>query len=228
MCSCLKELAKKAVSSIQPTQCIISSPFSTYRNYIVNPQANHQIFGFRGYVCDKCLTAETKSVAFPNAEGEGRIQERHLCHPLKAAAASKSIDRSGELRSLHDKIPILLLEKIYSWTGNNNHLVSFRLSSPPEEIITLRNPADPSKPGIVFPYSEQRHLSLERAKENKDKYDYLTRAITLGTTPLSNEELIDFLEHIRNATFGVVTVHNNNTHVDNLSQDSLSYFVYIN
>ncbi|MGA9149895.1 MAG: hypothetical protein WBZ36_04880 [Candidatus Nitrosopolaris sp.] len=103
------------------------------------------------------------------------------------------------------------------------------MSSPPEKIIRLRNPAHPSKPGIVFPYSHQRLLNLECAKENKDKYDYLTRAITLGTTPLSLEELIDFLGHIRTSTFRVVTLHNDVTHEQsNLTQDSPSYFVYIN
>ena len=84
----------------------------------------------------------------------------------------------------------------------------------------LRNPANPSKPGIVFRYSEP-------AKENKNKCDYLTRAITLGTTPLSDEELIDFLKHMQIATFGIITVHNNNTHEDDLSHNSLSYFVFL-
>jgi len=104
------------------------------------------------------------------------------------------------------------MQKIDSWTGSNTHLTALRLSSPPEKIIELRNPADPSKPGIVLPYSEQRHIRLERIKENKGKYDYFT-------IPLSDEELIDFLEHIRNATFGVITVHSINTYEDNLSQD---------
>jgi hypothetical protein len=156
-------------------------------------------------------------VAFPNAKEDGRLQGSHRCHPVRAAAASelvKLIDRSAVLRSLHDKIPILILQQIDSWTGKNNHLVALRLSSPPEKIIKLRNPAEPSKPGIVFPYSEQRHLRLECAKENKDKYDYLRRAITHGTTPLSLEELIHFLGHTR-SSFGVVTLHNNVTHEHN-------------
>jgi hypothetical protein len=174
--ACLREVATRAVSSIQPIQSIISSPFSTYRNFNVDPEADHQIFGFRGYVCDKCLTAETQSVAFPNAEGEGRIEGRHFCHPVKAAAARELvelIDRSRVLRSLHDKLPILLLEKIDSRTGNNNHLIALRLSSPPEETIKMPNPANHSKPPIVFPYSKERHLSLEPVKENENKYNAL-------------------------------------------------------
>lgn len=156
-------------------------------------------------------------MAFPNAEGESRLQEGHFCDPAKAATASELVHGV-----LHDKIPTLIKQRVNSRTGNNNHLVALRLPSPREEIIKLRNPGNLSKPGIVFRYSER----LEPAKENKNKCDYLTRAI--GTTPLSIEELTDFLEHMRNATLAIVTVHNNNTHEDDLSQDSLSYFVYIN
>jgi len=118
-------------------------------------------------------------------------------------------------------------QKVNSRNGSNNHLFALRLSSTHEEIIKLRNPANTSKPGIVFRYSEQRHISVEPAKENKNKCDYLTRAITLGTTLFSDEELIDFLKHMQIATFGIITVHNKNTHEDHLSHNSLSYFVFL-
>jgi hypothetical protein len=91
MGACLKEVAKRAVYSIQPTQLL---------------EANHQIFGFRGYVCEKCLTIETHSVASHNAEGEGRIEDRHFSHPVKVAAASELaqfIDRALVLRTLHTR-----------------------------------------------------------------------------------------------------------------------------
>jgi hypothetical protein len=132
------------------------------------------------------------------------------------------------ITSLQDKIPTLIKQKVNSRIGNNTHLVALRLPSPQEETIKLPNPTDPSKPKIAFPYSEQTHLNLEPAKENKNKRDYLRRTITLRTTPLSDEEFIDFLELMQNATFGVVTVHKNNNQGDNSSHDSLSYFVYIN
>jgi cobyrinic acid a,c-diamide synthase len=74
---------------------------------------------------------------------------------------------------------------------------------------------------------QKRHIGLEPAKENKNKCDYLTKAVTLSTTPVSDEELIDFLKQMQIATFGIVTVHKNNNHEDNISQDELSYFVYI-
>jgi hypothetical protein len=228
----LKALAEKMVASvIQPTQSRISFPFSLMSsmqspmgNYSVNPAANLQIFGFRGYVCEKCLTPETHYVAFPNAEGDGYIQGGHYCVPANAATASGLVDRSRVFRSLQDKLPTLIKQKVNSRNGNNNHLVALRLSRHPEETIKFQNP-DLSKPPIAFTYSKERHLSLE-AIEGKKKCDYLRKAITLGTTPLSDEELTDFLEIMRNATFGVV--HKNSDHEDNSSHGSSSYFVYIN
>ncbi|MGA9150685.1 MAG: hypothetical protein WBZ36_08905, partial [Candidatus Nitrosopolaris sp.] len=83
----IKELAKIAAN--QPTLSRISLPFSPMSFmqspmgiYNADPVANLQIFGFRGYVCEKCLTPETHYVAFPNAEGDGSIQEGHSCVPV--------------------------------------------------------------------------------------------------------------------------------------------------
>jgi hypothetical protein len=235
----LKKLAKMGVSTIQPTQSRISFPFSSMSymrypylgTYNADPAANLQIFGFRGYVCKKCLTSETHYVAFPVKE-DGCIQGGHYCVPTNAAAPSGSVDRSRVFRSLQDKLPMLIKQQVNSMNGNNSHLIALRLSNPQKKTIELPNPVDPSKAKIVFPYSEQTHLYLESAKEreypkeNKNKREYLRRAITAGTTPLSDEELLNFLEVMRNATFGVITVHNN-TSEDNSSHDSLSYFVYI-
>lgn len=114
------------------------------------------------------------------------IQRNHLCDRVKAAAASGLVDRFGVIRFLQDKIPTLIKQKVNSRNGNNNRLAVLRLSSPHEETIKLPNPADPSKPEIAFPYSEQTHLNLEPAKENKSKWDYLTRAIALHLSAMEN------------------------------------------
>ena len=174
----LREVAKRAVSLIQPTKSMISSPFpfSPYRTYSMDPEASLQIFGFRGYVCDKCLTAETHYVAFPEAKGQGGLQRAHFCDSANAVAARESA------KALHGRIPELMKQKVNSRNGNYNYLFALRLPSPHEEIIKLRNPANTSKPGIVFRYSEQRHISVEPDKENKNKCEYLMRAIRLGTT----------------------------------------------
>jgi len=89
--ACLREVAKRAVSSIQPTQSISSPfPFSPHRTYSMDPEASLQIFAFRGYVRDKCLTAETHCVAFPNTTGQGGLQRAHFCNAANAVAARES------------------------------------------------------------------------------------------------------------------------------------------
>ena len=131
-----KELAKKmAASAIQPTQSRMPFSFSPmsymqYRmgTYNPDPAANLQIFGFRGYVCEKCLTSETHYVAFP-AKEDGCIQGGHSCVPVNAAAASELVDRSRVFKSLQDKLPTLIKQKVNSRNGNNSHLVALRLSN---------------------------------------------------------------------------------------------------
>ena len=101
--------------------------------YNADAAANLQIFGFRGYVCEKCLTPETHYVAFP-ADGDGSIQSGHYCFPAKAAAASRLVDRFRLFRSLQEKIPTLIKQKVNSRTGNNNHLIALTLPRPQEEM----------------------------------------------------------------------------------------------
>jgi hypothetical protein len=88
------------------------------------------------------------SSAFPvtitkTSQGQGGIQAGHFCDPAKAAAASGLVDRSTVFRSLQDKLPMLIKQKVNSWTGSNTHLVALRLSRPQEETIKLANPVDP-------------------------------------------------------------------------------------
>ena len=158
-------------------------------------------------------------MAFPNAKEPGRIEDCHSCQQVRKAAVARAVklnDRSGAhksgmLRSLHDKIPILLLEKIVSRSGNSRYLVAISYLVLRKKLLNCL-----IQQVIRRKQSKERHLSLEPSKEIK--YDYLTRANTLGTSPLSYEELIDFLEHIRISTFGVVTVNNKNTNKKDLTK----------
>jgi hypothetical protein len=67
-------------------------------------------------------------VAFSNATGQGGLQGTRFCYPANAVAARESA------KMLHDRIPVLIKQKVNSKNGNNNHLLALRLSSPHEEI----------------------------------------------------------------------------------------------
>jgi hypothetical protein len=241
----LKEVARKAASLsgsiIQPTQTAMSPPFfpkislaPTQARYCMDPTSYLQIFGFRAYVCDKCLMSETHYVACADAEGGGRVEEAHICDPTIVAGARELVDRYGMFRFLQNNIPMLMQQKVNSWTGKNSHLVAVKLPSPLEESIKLRNPTNPANPGIVFQYSKQRHIKLKLSNENKHKANYLIRAINQGKTLLRDEELTDFLANIKDVTFGIVTVCNNNIYknvsaeqVEVQQEPHMSYFLYI-
>ena len=238
----VKELARMAASlsgSInQPTQNATSFPFSpkinpsqTKANYNVGPAVAPQIFGFRGFACDKCLKSGTHYVAFAEKGGQlGRLEERHFCDPAEVAVAGELVDKFGVFRFLHDKIPMFIKQRVNSWTGNNSHLVAVKLPSHPEESIKLSNPADPANPAIVFQYSKQTQVTVQLTNKNNNKSNYMVRAITQGKTLLRDEELTDLLQNIRNATFGIVKVCHDNTYnmqSELQQQPPLSYFVYI-
>jgi len=92
------------------------------------------------------------------------------------------------LRTLHDKIPILL-EKNVSRSGNSRYLVAISYLVLRKKLLNCL-----IQQVIRRKQSKERYLSLQPSKEIK--YDYLTRGITLGTTLLSLEESIDSLKHI--------------------------------
>src|SRR5207237_2010951 len=142
---CFREIARKVGSNVQPTQTTISFPYShkinqwsAQQNCNVNPATSLQIFGYRGYLCNKCLMSETHYIGFPEASGQGRLDQVHFCDPKKVAAAGELVGRFGIHRFLRSEIPMLIKQKVNSSTSNNNHLVALKLSSPPEEIIRLR------------------------------------------------------------------------------------------
>jgi len=102
----------------------ITTPFLFYpkinQSLIQDPGTDLKIFGFRGYACDRCLICGTKYVAFvEEGLGLGALQEGHLCDPTKLAAAEQQIDKAGQVRYLSDKIPLLIKQKVDSWTKGN-------------------------------------------------------------------------------------------------------------
>src|SRR2546422_5945656 len=209
----LKEVARKAASS---TQTAMPFPFfpniglaPTGARYYVDLKSYQHIFGFTAYVCDKCLVSETYYVPFADVEASGRPEDTHVCDPTNVAAARELVDRYGMFRFLQKNILMLIKQNVDSWTGKTSHLEAVKLPSPPDESIKFRNPKPPS-PGIVLRYSKQRHVKLQLTNENKNRANYLIRAINQGKTILCDEELIDFLGKIKGATFGIVTVCNNN------------------
>jgi hypothetical protein len=143
------------------------------------------------------------------------------------AVAGELVDKVGVFRFLHDKFPMIIKQRVNSWTGNNSYLVAVKLPSHPEESIKLSNPADTANPAIVFQYSKQTQVTVKLTSKNNNKSDYMIRAITQGKTLLRDEELTDLVQKIRNATFGVLKVRHDNTYNMQSELQQQPYFVYI-
>ncbi len=193
-----------------------------------------EIFGFRGYACDKCLKVETLSVAFV-AEGLKfcRRQRAHSCDPARIAASQQLGSNATTNRFLHGRIPELLMERLGYWTGNTNYLVAKRLESPAQENITLFKSGSRANLVITFQYSKEKHCNLLLNKQNVSDYGYITRAVGSGKTLLTDEELTNFLKIMKDATFGTITIHYNKEKdvIDKEfkipQQSQESYFLYV-
>jgi hypothetical protein len=240
-----KERARVAArnSMYQAGQGGLSFPLSSNINHTehqVDPDAEAkdatEIFGFRGYACDKCLKVETLFVAFV-AEGLKfcRSQRAHACDPARIAVSQQLGSNTTTNRFLHARIPQLLMERLSYWTGNTNYLVAKRLESPAQENITLFKSGSRANLVITFQYSKEKHCNILLNKQNVRDYGYIERAVGSGKTLLSDEELTNFLQIMEDATFGTITIHydNENDVIDKESkiplqqQSQESYFLYV-
>jgi hypothetical protein len=218
-------------------------PFPPYSN--INHSQDHldpiketsdatEIFGFRGYACDKCLKVETLFVAFV-AEGLEfcRRQRAHSCDPARIAASQQPGSNTPTYGFLHGRIPQLLMERVNCWTGNTNYLVAKRLGSPAQEKITLFKSGSRANLVITFQYSKEKHCNLLLNRQKFSDYGYIMRAVGSGKTLLSDEELTNFLKIMMDATFGTITIHytkqkdviDNGFKIPQQSQES--YFLYV-
>jgi hypothetical protein len=220
------------VPNIDPVHASINSQFmeSSSRSIVDSTE----IFGFRTFACHKCLTRGTRYVSFvPAPLQTGRRERAHVCNPVRIASAVFDQGRSSTFL-LHG-ITQLLKENVNTWTGNMNYLVARRLQSRVQENISLFNCATSGNIMITFQNSKERHRDIFLNEQNVKDYQYILTAVEDGKTQLTDKELTNFLEMMKDATFGTITVYyktqnkigTKETEIPASEYPSYSYFVYI-
>ena len=206
-----------------------------------NTEEASEIFGFRGYACDKCVTVGTLHVNFvTEGQGFGRREHAHSCDPVRLVANEQLVGSTSGNRFLHDRIPQLLKENVSHWTGNRPFLVAKRLGTPAQENISLSNSGSMENKVISFQFSREKHFNIFLNKQNVEDHRYILRAVSSGKTLLSDGELTNFMEIMKDATFGTITVYYDNENnmrgnenktpqpqQERQQHRSESYFVYI-
>ena len=198
----------------------------------------NEIFGYRGYACENCLTVRTLRVRFGKGEGEGGVARRedaHSCDPANVVLNRESSRRTSGNSVLHNRVPHLVKERVSNWTGNNPFLVAIRLGNPVEENLTLFSSRPMENNVITFQFSREKHIDITLTAHNIENHRHILRAINSGKTPLDDWELINIIEMMKGVTFGTITICYEGTPVglNKASQQhrahrsSESYFVYI-
>jgi hypothetical protein len=196
----------------------------------------NEIFGFRGYTCDNCLTVGTLRVRFGEVgQGVGTREGVHSCDPARVVQSKGLAGKTRSNPFLHTRVPHLVKGMVSNWTGNNPFLVAIRLGNPVEEKLTLFSSSTIENKVITFQLSREKHFDITLTYHNLENHRHILRAIGSGKTSLDDWELTNIIEMMNGVTFGTVTIYYERTMVGlNKTpqhrpphQDSDSYFLYI-
>lgn len=145
---------------------------------------------------------------------------------------------------MREYLPKYLKNVVNPWGEGNASIAGIELSSslstraPPNDQIKILHPKDPRR-SVTFHYSMEKHVELQPKMGAGNPDHWSVRVLRKGRTNLADNELQEFLDLVKNATFGIFkiytqrTVRNHEFQKQNLSgtqiQDRLTrcYFMYI-
>ena len=165
-------------------------------------------FGFRVYSCYKCLTNTLHRVLYPTNKEGTTTEDIHECNHQTLAANEFRQNKNDFIKKLNDTSWELLKHGINgSTTGRDNYMICIELSDLPkeEEVLQLTNPQNPKTP-ISFWYKKEKHIELnldneDRKNNNNTDHHWAERAIVEGQTKLTDQELSEYLQLVKTATF---------------------------
>jgi hypothetical protein len=155
------------------------------------------IFGFEIYICKKCSSLEPIIVSFNDGqEGVSKMSWATCCGLKKLD--QKNLNDNNELQQ---KVQDKLKYCVKTWTNNKPMLTAIRI---PESFrgTSIKLLGEDDKQSISLEYSLEKNIELDIDDEN----DWAPRCIRAGIIPLSDEELIDFLNKVKNATYAFFKV----------------------
>jgi hypothetical protein len=179
------------------------------------------IFGFEIKICDKCLVIAPVNVLFSQYINSAGRSFTHVCNLSRMKAISQTIINEEELaNNLNRLVPMALRDYVNLWTNNKNMLIGIEIPdvSPNgnNNIIDLtkritlqrheREGGGERKLNfIALPFSVKRCLDVDLTNSNSNDnelyHKWAERVVKEKQTILNNEELMDFLGKVKDATF---------------------------
>ncbi|HKG31640.1 MAG TPA: hypothetical protein VKA91_10230 [Nitrososphaeraceae archaeon] len=196
-----RELARKIVNQNFPQISIghqnqyghtTSNSSSSTSHTKPSPIDSDDIIGYRGYVCNDCLGTNMEEMHFGAYNGKGIGKMKHVCEPKELAESRlyNNTDKSFRLEEMEKKLPLHIRNLVVNnWTKNQNYLVAKELPNQEEIEENI----------------DQNYIDLTLT--NNNSYDYWPiRAVKNNHILLSENEFIDFMHKVRNATFGIFKI----------------------
>jgi hypothetical protein len=172
-----------------------------------HPEDSEKIFGIRAHACEKCLTTEALKVYFVDNQNKNvaRREETHICNPQWVEEAQQLTNRDIYAKDAYGKLPGYLKTVIKGWTKNKAYLIAIELPhSPPDNSIKIMQKVNPPN-SITLQYSREQIIELSPSPPNYQN-DWTTRAIKNKLTTLNDEEIEDFCQKVKDATFAFFKV----------------------
>jgi hypothetical protein len=218
------------------------SPFVP--NILIPTGNTSDIFGYRCHICSKCLMMVHLPVFYPPSQQYGAIIEyRHCCDP-GLIARNQNLDENDKetrLKIMREYQPQYLKNVVNPCSGGDASIAGIELSSSlsttplPNDQIKILHPKDPRR-SVTFHYSKEKHVELQPTGNPEH---WSVRVLRKGRANLADNELQEFLDLVKNATFGIFNIYTQKTdgnheyqehHLSGTQkQDSLTrcYFMYI-
>jgi hypothetical protein len=213
----LKAVANKAVNKAPSSSTLQNHQFLSFQGFgnngapyfypnqfrlhiIPRPE---DIFGFEIYTCKKCSNIQAVIVSFNDGkEGGSRINWSSCCDFLSFSDLKKVDQKDlNDNNELQQKVQDKLKYCVKAWTNNKPMLTAIGI---PESFHgnSVRQLQEGSKRSISLEYSSEKNIELVIDDENH----WAHRCIRGGTIVLKDDELYDFLNKTKNATFGFFTI----------------------
>jgi hypothetical protein len=162
-------------------------------NIIPKPE---DVFGFKIYVCKKCTSIEPIIVSFSDDQEGGSKMSWATCCGLKKLD-QKNLNDNNLWQRIHDKLKYC----VKTWTNNKPMLTAIRI---PESFCgnSVRLLQEGNIRSISLEYSSEKNIELDI----DDKNHWAPRCVRAAAMALSHDDLSDFLNKTKNATFGFFTV----------------------
>jgi hypothetical protein len=151
------------------------------------------IFGFEVFVCKKCTSIEPIIVSFNDGQEGGSKMSWATCCGLKKLD-QKNLNDNNMRQRIHEKLKYC----VKRWTNNKPMLTAIKISEG-FHGNSVRLLQEGTYKSISLEYSSDKNIDL-------DGNDWASRCVRAGTSALSDEELSEFLNKTKSATFGFFTV----------------------